>query len=734
MANIVTGLSFSEQGDTKSNRTSIIGSFRQPTGSIRKLSIDDTGRAVSIKYSENRAREQWSNKLDFILSCLGYAVGLGNLWRFPTIAYESGGGAFFIPYFIFVATVALPMMLLELGIGQFCSLGPTLVWEVCPIAKGIGYASVIISTMISTYYNMVIAWAIYYMGMSFYDELPWAKCGDWSTKKCYLKKIDITESGCRALGGIPCGAANNLPPCSRDDDDACLGKPGTCQHNDSLIIWDLKAFYQDKHKNFTDCKLTMPAMEYYARVGIAESGYDLNNVGSLKWQMVLCLAIAWFIVAACLANGIKVSGKVVWVTALLPYAAIVGFFINGLFLTGHGKGIEYYLKPDFSKLGDMKVWKEAAKQIFFGCSLSQGGLMALASYNKFTNNIWNDSLIVVLGNAATSVFAGFAVFSYLGYMANELGMDDVGNVAEKGVALVFGVYAAAIATLPAPQFVNFVFFFMILLLGIDSQFVVFEVVIIALLDTFPRLRDQKFLVVIVLSGVFFLLGLPMCVKAGPYVLDVYDTYVTGWNSFLIAIGTSVAVGWAYGAELFLKDLELMLGKKFNKFWTWYYWVEWKFICPVIFVPVLLVVLISYEPKKGHPTWATTVGWLMTCSSVFLIFGCAIHALIKVPGPVNMVERFKVACTATKWWGPALIDNRMLAFEYNQAMVINPEKEPTLTPRMSTNIKIIDLDKYEEVSDQITPWETQREVVNNFTSAEIRSATVVTPGILTPDAK
>lgn len=60
--------------------------------------------------------------------------------------------------------------------------------------------------------------------------------------------------------------------------------------------------------------------------------------------------------------------------------------INGWLLTGASKGIEFYLKPDFSKLSDVNVWFDAAVQIFFTMSTSYGGLITLASYNKFSQN------------------------------------------------------------------------------------------------------------------------------------------------------------------------------------------------------------------------------------------------------------------------------------------------------------------------------------------------------------
>ena len=68
-------------------------------------------------------RETWGNHLEFFLSSLGLAVGLGNVWRFPYIAYTNGGGSFLIPYLFMLVFVGMPAFFLEQSIGQYARVG-----------------------------------------------------------------------------------------------------------------------------------------------------------------------------------------------------------------------------------------------------------------------------------------------------------------------------------------------------------------------------------------------------------------------------------------------------------------------------------------------------------------------------------------------------------------------------------------------------------------------------------
>ncbi|XP_053161958.1 sodium-dependent proline transporter-like [Hemicordylus capensis] len=124
----------------------------------------------------SQPRETWGGKYEFLLSCIGYCVGLGNVWRFPYLCYRNGGGVFLIPLAVMLLFAGLPLFLMELSLGQYGAAVPITVWKCCPLLKGIGFAMLLVSSLVSLYYNVIIAWTFDYLGTSWQSPLPWS-CG-----------------------------------------------------------------------------------------------------------------------------------------------------------------------------------------------------------------------------------------------------------------------------------------------------------------------------------------------------------------------------------------------------------------------------------------------------------------------------------------------------------------------------------------------------------------------------
>ncbi len=92
---------------------------------------------------------------------------------------------------------------------------------------------------------------------------------------------------------------------------------------------------------------------------------SIEESGSIVWQLVIALFVAYLIVYAMLIRGIKVSGKLVYFTSLFPYLVLLILGIRGWMLPGAEIGIRFYILPEWSKLADIKVWSDAASNLYF---------------------------------------------------------------------------------------------------------------------------------------------------------------------------------------------------------------------------------------------------------------------------------------------------------------------------------------------------------------------------------
>lgn len=234
--------------------------------------------------------------------------------------------------------------------------------------------------------------------------------------------------------------------------------------------------------------------------------------------------------------------------------------VTGWTLPGAGKGIEFYLKPDFNRLFDINVWFDAAVQIFFTMSTSYGGLITLASYNRFNQNTLRDTFVITLSNALTAIFSGFVVFAYIGNLAY-VTQQKVKDVVSSGSGLAFIIFPFAVTKLPFPPIWAFIFFLMMLTLGLDSEFATLETIVTSLMDGIPRLRRYKTPLIGLVCTLFFFCGLPFCTKGGQFWIELMDKFSGGWAILLIGTLECICIGWVYG-KCFTKNI--LSNKQINK--------------------------------------------------------------------------------------------------------------------------------------------------------------------------
>ncbi|KAF1391747.1 hypothetical protein PFLUV_G00045290 [Perca fluviatilis] len=540
------------------------------------------------------ARGEWSSKMEFLLAVAGQIIGLGNVWRFPYLCYKNGGGVFFIPYVLFLFTCGIPLFLLETSLGQYTKQGSITCWrKICPLFEGMGYGSQVVVLYSSIYYIIILAWAFLYLFCSFNTELPWASCrNSWNTETCV--EFD------RRPADLNWTVAENA---------------------------------------------TSPVREFWERRVLNVTG-SIHELGSIRWELALCLLLSWIICYFCVWKGVKSTGKVVYFTATFPYLMLAVLLVRGLTLPGAIDGIKFYLSPDPSRLTDPQVWMDAGTQIFYSYAICIGCLTALGSYNKYNNNCYKDCVYLCLLNSGTSFVAGFAIFSALGFMAYEQNTD-ISKVAESGPGLAFIAYPRAVAMMPFPQVWAIFFFIMIILLGLDSEFVGLEAMVTAIADTNPsffHVGHRRKLLLLAISVVSFFIGLVMVTEGGLYIFQLFDYYAcSGMTLLLFATLQSGCIGWIYGADRFYDNIEDMIGYKPLSLIKYCL----KYVTPVICVGTFVFSLIKYTPLKfnntiEYPWWGYALGWWFTLSSTLMVPLFMMYKVSTTPGTLR--QRISILCT------------------------------------------------------------------------------------------
>jgi len=346
----------------------------------------------------------------------------------------------------------------------------------------------------------------------------------------------------------------------------------------------------------------------------------ITDPGSMRFELLLLLVVAWVVVYLCLWRGVALTGKIVYITASVPCFLLVAFAIRGLTLPGADKGLLFFFRPDWSRILEPNIWVNAASQVFNSIGIAFGSLIAFSSYNKFQGPVLRDTIIVTFVDAIVSIVCGVAVFSVLGNLAHEQGKE-VKDVVTDGPGLVFVVFPHALSQMPFPQVWSVVFFLMLLCLGIDSQFATVEVIITSLKDGFKTMQDLRHeVLVLIVCAASFIFGIPHVMQGGIYSFTIVDFYSATISLMFIALFETVAIVWCYGAERLANNVQDMTGSRPSVFFT----ICWKYVAPLLILVIWVFTMTNYTTpsfnsgKYIFPTWCLAIGWLITSLSLVSI--------------------------------------------------------------------------------------------------------------------
>ncbi|XP_054619745.1 sodium-dependent neutral amino acid transporter B(0)AT1-like [Dunckerocampus dactyliophorus] len=525
-------------------------------------------------------RPKWDNKAQYLLTCVGFCVGLGNVWRFPYLCQSHGGGAFMIPFLILLVLEGIPLLHLEFAIGQRLRKGNVGVWRaINPYLAGVGISSLLVSFLVGMYYNTIMAWIMWYLFNSFQDPLPWSQC-----------PLNANRTGV-------------VDECERSS-----------------------------------------TVDYFWYRETINTSTSIDEGGDLQWWMVLSLVAAWTVLYVCCIRGIETSGKAVYITSTLPYVVLTIFLIRGLTLKGSLEGIKFLFTPDVNELMNPATWLDAGAQVFYSFSLAFGGLISFSSYNSIHNNCEQDAVLISIINGCTSVYSATVIYSIIGFRATEKYDDCLGgnilklinafnlpenNITEsnyddmllylnqtspdvfkelqiqkcdmqfflsqgvEGTGLAFIVFTEAITKMPVSPIWAVLFFIMLFCLGLSTMFGNVEGVVVPLQDlkVLPKTWPKE-LFCGVSCFISFTFGLIFAMRSGNYWLALFDNFAGSIPLLVIGLCEMVAVMYIYGVDRFNKDIEFMIGHKPNIFWQ----VTWRVVSPLIMVFILVFYFVTQVTK------------------------------------------------------------------------------------------------------------------------------------------
>lgn len=332
---------------------------------------------------------------------------------------------------------------------------------------------------------------------------------------------------------------------------------------------------------------------------------DPAQIGFISTPILLALVVVWLFIYFSVWKGVKSVGKVVLVTMPLPIILLIILVIRGLTLPGGLDGVKFYLRPNVEAFLDRELWSAAASQIFFTLSIAFGIMIAYASYRHESSDIAKSAVVTAVTNSAISIVAGFAVFSTLGYMAAQSGIDITEYAKDKGMGTSFVVFPRALSMLPLAPLFALAFFIMLVTLAVDSAFSLVEAVSTVVHDRYPQIRKESVTLCVCLAG--FACGIVFTTSAGLIYLDIVDYFITNYGLVTVGLLEALAVGWLYGAENLRKYINDVSDIKIGKWWN----VAIRFVIPVFLIVLLIFQVITdvQEPYSGYPQWALICfGW------------------------------------------------------------------------------------------------------------------------------
>lgn len=437
-----------------------------------------------------KKRSSFTGGIGFVLAAAGSAVGLGNLWRFPYLAAQYGGGIFILVYIILALTFGFTLLATEIGIGRKTKMSPSMAYKkLHPKFGFIGWLSTIVPMIILPYYCVIGGWVVKYM-------------------ITFLTGNGKVAAGDNYFGSFVGGSSSPLI--------------------------------------------------YFA----------------------IYLGITAIIILLGVEKGIENMSKFL-MPVLLIISVVISIYI--MTLPGAGAGLKYYLLPDFSKFS-LKTVCAAMGQMFYSLSIAMGIMITYGSYARDDTSLTKSVNQIEIFDTAVALLAGLMVVPAVYIFSGEAGTK------ASGAGLMFITLPKVFEQMKGGMFIGALFFILVFLAALTSSISLMEAVVSSIMDRFKVGRIPACLICLVLS---VLLGVPSSLGNGVWsnitilgmdFLTFFDFISNNVLMPIVALATSIMIGWVLGADTIIAELTKnneKLGREKL------YRVTIKYIAPVLLVIILV---------------------------------------------------------------------------------------------------------------------------------------------------
>ena len=505
----------------------------------------DDSYVLPPKHEENPEFRETYGNMEYLFAMIGYAIGIGNVWRFPYVIAQNGGSAALVAYLVCLFLVALPLYQYEMIIGQFTRLSTIPCFEyIRPRWKTLGIASFFMLFIAESYFTMVIAYTVPYIFNSLWDPLPWAAEGANAAEFWFSTVLNQ---------------------------------------------------YPDIHDR-----------------------PEGTSTGPIQLNLVLSLIFVWAITYFSTVYGKKILSKITYVTVLLPIVLMLILVGRTVVLPGASDGIKFYIgKFEASELADLTVWATACSQILFSLGPGFGTAITLSSYTNKKEDVVKACWITALSNSAFSIIGGFAVFSMVGHLAYQEGLDVEDVATRSGTGLAFITIAEAMQYFGSfANVMSVLFFVMLFLLGLDSSYAWLETLVCNVEDYLfvndaKRKKENTWKITTVIVLLQLGLGLVYTTRLGNEILDVVDHYVGIIFLLIVVSFEALMINLDFGFKRLEYAVRIATGRK-GLSPKWICIFDLRVTVPII--PFLMAINSIVEdarsPYGDYPTSLLAWGWAL----------------------------------------------------------------------------------------------------------------------------